>query len=733
LSLDGTPLGLGGTFTQADINAGLVVYTHNGDGATEDEFLFDATDLNNFAWVHGATFNISIIQNGLAATAAQTQAVLCNNDATGEITVTAVGLDGQYQYSLNGGPNKASNVFSGLTAGTYTVVVTGQFGFTATANSVTLTNPTAITASASVTDDDVTVTAAGGTGALEYSLNGEDFQSSNIFEDLDNGIYTVTVRDENGCTATTEAIVAVNSLLASLQVQTLISCFGGNNGTITVNVGGGQAPYEYSLNGAPFQSSNTFSGLSAGVYSVEVRDNQDFTTTTDEITLTDPAQIMASAAANLNVIIVTASGGTGALEYSINGTDFQPGNTFGNLANGDYMVTVRDANGYTTTAEVTVDVAPLTLVSVVETQGIQCFGEQTGEITVTVSGGIPPYEYALDNGTYQSSNILTGVGGGPHTVQVRDATGTVVESNPIFVQQPVQLVAVVDVTGNDAQFLAFGGTPPYTFNSDAPIPPIDLPNGDYSLTVTDVNGCTSTATFTISVPALAVTFQVVSIDACVGSAVIEVTATGGEPAYQYSLNGGAFQDSPTFTVFAGANNVRVRDAAGTIVQVPVNVQIPTPVSLSATASGDTIFAEAQFGVPPYQYSLNGGAFQDSPVFPDLADGDYTVTVQDNAGCTSTAVVTVMGSGVVEPGAAWGLTIAPNPSTGLFRLTMQSAPVSLRAEVFDAAGRMVRTLDFSPGGGQFSTMLDLQDAPQGMYLLRLTDGTNWGSVRLSVVR
>jgi len=733
LSLDGTPLGLGGTFTQADINAGLVVYTHNGDGATEDEFLFDATDLNNFAWVHGATFNISIIQNGLAATAAQTQAVLCNNDATGEITVTAVGLDGQYQYSLNGGPNKASNVFSGLTAGTYTVVVTGQFGFTATANSVTLTNPTAITASASVTDDDVTVTAAGGTGALEYSLNGEDFQSSNIFEDLDNGIYTVTVRDENGCTATTEAIVAVNSLLASLQVQTLISCFGGNNGTITVNVGGGQAPYEYSLNGAPFQSSNTFSGLSAGVYSVEVRDNQDFTTTTDEITLTDPAQIMASAAANLNVIIVTASGGTGALEYSINGTDFQPGNTFGNLANGDYMVTVRDANGCTTTAEVTVDVAPLTLVSVVETQGIQCFGEQTGEITVTVSGGIPPYEYALDNGTYQSSNILTGVGGGPHTVQVRDATGTVVESNPIFVQQPVQLVAVVDVTGNDAQFLAFGGTPPYTFNSDAPIPPIDLPNGDYSLTVTDVNGCTSTATFTISVPALAVTFQVVSIDACVGSAVIEVTATGGEPAYQYSLNGGAFQDSPTFTVFAGANNVRVRDAAGTIVQVPVNVQIPTPVSLSATASGDTIFAEAQFGVPPYQYSLNGGAFQDSPVFPDLADGDYTVTVQDNAGCTSTAVVTVMGSGVVEPGAAWGLTIAPNPSTGLFRLTMQSAPVSLRAEVFDAAGRMVRTLDFSPGGGQFSTMLDLQDAPQGMYLLRLTDGTNWGSVRLSVVR
>ena len=733
LSLDGTPLGLGGTFTQADINANLVVYTHNGDNATADEFQFDATDLNNFAWVHGATFSIVIVQNGLVANAIQTQGVLCNNGATGQITVTAVGLDGQYQYSLNGGSNQSSNVFSGLTAGTYTVVVTGQFGFTATTNPVTLINPAAIIASTSVTNDDVTVTAAGGTGTLEYSLNGVDFQSFNIFEDLANGIYTVTVRDANGCTVTALAIVAVNSLLANLGVQTPISCFGGNDGVITVTVGGGQAPFEYSLNGGPFQPSSTFSGLAAGTYSVEVHDNQNFTTTTNEITLTNPAQISASASANLNVVTVTASGGTGTFEYSLNGTDFQPGNTFGNLGNGTYTVTVRDANGCTETVEVTVDVAPLTLISVVETQGIQCFGEQTGEITVVASGGIPPYEYALDNGTYQSSNIFTGVGGGPHTVQVRDAIGTVVESNPIFVQQPVQLVAVVDVSGNDAQFLAFGGTPPYSFNSNTPIPPVNLPNGDYSLTVTDVNGCTSTATFTISVPALAVTVQVVSIDACAGSAVIQVGAAGGEPPYEYSLNGGSFQTSPTFTVFAGTNNVRVRDAAGTIVQMSVNVPIPTPVSLAASASGDTIFASAQFGVPPYQYSIDGVNFQTSPIFPDLADGDYTVTVKDDAGCISTAVVTVLGSGVVELGAAWGLTVSPNPSTGLFLLTMQSAPASLRAEVFDAAGRMVRTLDFSPGGGQFSTMLDLQDMSQGIYLLRLTDGNNWGSVRLSVVR
>src|SRR5690606_6784773 len=124
--------------------------------------------------------------NNLSASAALTQAILCHDEATGQITVTASGLDGQYEYSLNGGPNQASNVFSGLSEGTYTVVVTGQLGFTATTDPITIDNPPALSASTSVADDDVTVTATGGTGALEYSLDGTNFQASNVFENLTN-------------------------------------------------------------------------------------------------------------------------------------------------------------------------------------------------------------------------------------------------------------------------------------------------------------------------------------------------------------------------------------------------------------------------------------------------------------------------------------------------------------------------------------------------------------------
>ncbi|GAB4495365.1 MAG: hypothetical protein OHK0019_24210 [Saprospiraceae bacterium] len=733
LTLNGVPLSLGSTFTQDDIDFNLLVYIHNGDSATADVFQFDALDLNNFAWVHNAVFNIAIVQNDLAAAAAQTQGILCNNAPTGQITVTATGLDGQYEYSLNGGPNQTSNIFSNLTAGAYTVVVTGQFGFTTTTNEVVLTNPAVLSASASVNNDDVTVTATGGTAPLEYSLDGVNFQPANLFEDLANGVYTITVRDENGCTTTAQAIVAVNTLLATLEQQSPVSCVGAADGAVSVTVGGGQAPFEYSLNGGAFQTSNTFSGLPAGTYTVEVKDNQGFTATTNAVTLTDPTGINISASANLNIVTVSASGGTGALEYSLDGTNFQTSNIFGNLANGDYTVTVRDANGCTATTQVTVNVEALAVVSANVTGTILCFGDATATIQVVASGGIPPYEYALDGGAYQSNNTFNGVGGGTHFVSVRDAQGTEAQSNPFFIQQPTQLVAVANVTGNDVQFLAVGGTGPYTFNYNGPIPPVNLPNGDYILTVTDANGCSDTATFTVNLPPLSATIQTTGVDPCVPSATIEVTASGGEAPYEYSLNGGPFQSGNIFTVFSGPNNVRVRDVTGTIVQIPVSLSLPAPLQSSAMASGDSIIVSVQFGTQPYEFSLDGVNFQMSNVFPDLPNGTYTVTVKDANGCTETLIVEIDIVGVVEPGTAWGLVVSPNPGSGLFRLMMQLAPATLRAEVFDVAGRVIRTLDFAQAGGSFEAMLDLQDAPQGVYILRLTDGREWGSVRLSVMR
>lgn len=734
LLLNGAPLSVGSTFTQDDIDFNLLSYTHNGDGATGDAFQFDVVDQGTFSWLHNATFNIVILQNNLSVAAVQSQPVLCHNDANGQITVTATGLDGQYEYSLNGGANQSSNVFDGLASGDYTVVVTGQFGFTATSGTVTLGNPPAITVGTSVVADEVTVTASGGTGALEYSADGASFQTSNVLTGLANGVYTIVVRDENGCTGTAQAIVAVNSLLATLELQSPISCFNGADGVVSVTVGGGQAPLEFSINNGPFQSGNSFSGLSAGTYTVVVKDNSGATATTNPVTLSTPTAVTASASSTLNVVTASASGGTAPYEFSLNGSGFQTSNTFGSLANGLYTVTARDAKGCTATTEVSVNVGSLEVISASVSGVIPCFGDATATIEVTATGGIPPYEYALDGGAYQSSNVFSGVAAGQHVVKVRDAMGTEAQSNAFNIQQPAQLIASAVVDGNDATFSASGGTPPYTFQFNGPIPPVNLPNGDYSLIVIDGNGCTATTTFSVNLPPLTATVQTVSTDFCAPSATIQVIPSGGEGPYEYSLNGGAFGSVNTFTIFSGSNNVRVRDVTGAIVQIPVNVSLPAPVQVIASVVGDSIVAAAQLGTQPYQYSVNGGAFQQSPVFADLPNGNYLVTVKDENGCTDTVSVLVnVMVGVIEPGAAWGLVISPNPGAGLFRLEMQQAPATLRAEVFDASGRILRTLDLAPAGGQFSTLIDLQDVPQGVYVLRLTDGANWGSVRLSVVR
>lgn len=729
LSLNGTPLAVGGTFTQEDINNGVLTYTNNGDGAATDNFHFDGLDQNNDAWIHDAVFNINVIQNNLAATATETVSVSCNGGSDGQIVVDATGLDGNYSYSLNGGAGQSSNVFDGLIAGNYTVVVTGQFGFTVESNVIIIADPAAISINNVVTTNDLTVNASGGTGVLEYSLNGMGFQSSNEFLDLPNGTYTITVRDENGCTLSSDVEVNLPPLQSNIVLQQAVSCFNGDNGEIVVNVIGGFPPYTYSLNGGTAQSSNTFSNLSAGTYTVVVMD--DFGTTVEQTgyVLANPDELTLNAAVVLNAINASASGGTGTLEYSIDGANFQPANQFNNVPNGTYTVTVRDANGCTKTTEATVFVTPLS--GTLQATEILCFGG-TATLQVNAANGIPPYEYRLGNGAFQSSNIFSGLTAGSYTVTIRDASGTTLLLGPIQIDQPTQLGVTVTVVGNDGNVIISGGVAPYSFLSNAPNPDLqNLPNGTYSVTATDGNGCSATTTFTVNVMPLTVTSLVEHVSCFGGSdGTVTVNAAGGVPPYEYSVGGSPFQTGNVFNNLpAGNYPVVVRDAGGNQLTGSVMVSQPAVLDLSATSAGSTLTATANGGTTPYQYSLNGGTAQSSGVFPNLTPGTYTVLVTDANGCTDVVNNVVVTTGTIEPGAEWGMSVAPNPSAGLFVISLHHAPQALRAEVYDATGRLLQSTEIQSPGGQSVTTLDLQQLPQGTYLLRLTDGKEWGGVRL----
>jgi SprB repeat/HYR domain len=310
--------------------------------------------------------------------------IACNGGTT-TLTATPTGAAGTVEYSITGGaPFQAGNTFT-VPAGTYTVTAreVANPTCTATATAVIIGQPTAVTASGVVSTPiavfggtgSITVTAAGGTaGTTTYVIaSGTTINTTGattgIFTGLLSGTYTF-IATKNGCPSAASAGVTLADPAACILTGVTASagtilCNGGTT-TLTATASPSGPTYEYSLNGGAYQSGNTFT-VGAGTYTVTAREaaNTGCTATSSSVTVAQPTAITASAAAGTitcgaatTTLTVTASGGTGALQYSLNGGAFQAGNTFA-VSVGAYVVTVRDANNCTVnTTSVTVTSTP---------------------------------------------------------------------------------------------------------------------------------------------------------------------------------------------------------------------------------------------------------------------------------------------------------------------------------------------------------------------------------------
>lgn len=647
LLLDGVVQNAGDTFTQDDINKNKISYQHTGDNTfTQDHFIFDVFNSGG-GWLSGRTFNINILTNTLAVTALVTKEISCFNAGDAQITVSAAGGIAPYQYQLDNSSFQASNVFNNVVAGAHTITIRDANNFTRTSGTINIANPAQIIVSANVSNDDITVNASGGSGNLLFSINGVDFQTSNQFNDLPNGSYTITAKDENECTATTTVIVAVNTLVVSAAQRDAITCHNDTDGSIEIMAGGGNPPYQYSLDGGTYQLSNIFSGLGAGTYTVTVKDANDIVGTTNAVTLANPSAIIVSPSVNGNTVTINASGGTGTLRYSLNATDFQASNVFGNLANGAYTVTVQDANGCTETADF--DILTNTLsVSVLITNYITCHGSDNGAIRVNVSGGRAPFEYSLNGGTYQSSALFSGLDGGDYTVTVRDADGFLKETSIVTLEEPAALTANSQVMGYAVTILAQGGTPPYqyslnngqSFQSGNEFDPV--PSGDYNALVKDFNDCIFSLSVTVNVAPLTLDAEVTQGIRCFGqnNGLVTLSAAGGVAPYEYSLDGQTFQSSPIFSnLYSGSYTFTVRDAGGITITADVILIEANPLQVSLGVSNASIIVSAWGGAGGFQYSLNGGIFQLDSIFAGIQSGrTYNIDVLDANGCiTSTSI------------------------------------------------------------------------------------------------
>ncbi len=390
---------------------------------------------------------------------------------------------------------------------------------------------------------------------------------------------------------------------------------------------------------------------------------------------------------------------------------------------------------------------------------ILCKGKATGSITVNATGGTPPYQYSLDNLTWQTANVFYGLLAGDYTVYVKDANGcappdgvqTVTINEPpttVFISNPVETNPILNnqSTGSIAIDVTDGVTPySYSWTYDNPngqtntFKPTDedittLFAGTYTIVVTDANGCSATASFTlVDPPVLVPTINVDQDIKCFGAStgILSASASGGRPGYtyQWSKNGSFLSSNQQITnLNAGDYRLVVTDQDGLGGSQEVSYILTQPTSalvasvnainstcfgandgsITITASGGTPFANPS---PTYTYSWTkeGNPITNSTAFiNNLAPGNYSCTITDQNGCTTTLNnITIEEPPVIE--------ILFSNSTDLLDASNPTGAISV-----SAAGGL-GTLTYSWDNN--ATTASISGLFAGTYTLTVTDVAN----------
>jgi gliding motility-associated-like protein len=630
------------------------------------------TDSNGCATTAAATINQPAI---IAATAANTD-VSCYGGSNGKIWVAASGGTAPYVYSWNTSPAQSADTAFGVGAGTYTATVTDSRGCAVTA-SATVLQPAALSIATTHTNilcsggagGSATALPTGGTAPYTYSWNSAPVQTTSTAAGLPAGSHTVTVTDLNGCIATASVTLTQPPLLTAATAKTDVACSGGANGTATVVPSGGNAPYTYSWNTLPAQTTATAAGLPAGSYTVTIADSAGCTaaasvniTQPQAITITTSRTDVACFGQTNGTATAAAAGGTPPYAYSWSTSPVQASATAAGLPAGSYTATVTDAKGCTASASVSI--AQPTMLNVVTAQtGVSCKGGTNGSATVVPSGGIPPYTYRWSTTPAQTGVAATNLAAGTYTVTVTDSSGCT-KTATVSITEPAALSAAAagtnvgchGGTNGTATVTASGGTSPYAYSWNTTPAQITttaagLTAGSYTATVTDANNCMATASVTITQPA-ALTIAHTKTDAsCFGSAngTATISPSGGSLPYSYSWNTSPAQAASTATGLpAGTYQVTVTDGGGCTIAANVTVNQPALLTGNITTTALTCYgnktgaatAGVSGGTGPYTYSWNTVPVQTAATITNLAAGAYTLSVTDAHGCSLALATTV---------------------------------------------------------------------------------------------
>ncbi len=697
--IDVDALGGTGDLTYTLWPDGSVSQVNNGEftGLSANTYYVTVTDTNSCPEDTSATFTI-VNPDLLVVDSTDFTNITCQDEDDGTITTyISGGTAGTFVYTLTpGGDNNNTGFFDNLVADTYTVTVEDTNGCIAVSNSITITNPPGFTITSldstnvscnGLSNGSISINAIGGTGTINYTLNPGSIPSlTGSFTGLSGGKYTISISDNNVCELTTDTITIIDPDVISIQIEdfTNITCNDENDGVIDVTAIGGTGNLTYTLwpDGTSSQTNNgEFTNLSENSYFVVITDENGCPEDTSNIyNIVNPLVLVIDNQTSTNstcydcdngTISVDASGGTGLLTYTLLplGTSNNTGE-FSGLSPGNYTVTVIDEHGCIVSSNEFIISEPEMFLIITETStNLTCHNSNDGTVIVTVSGGVSPYTYTLNQtGASQDSGVFINLSPDIYTVTVIDFNGNTITSSDLPVVNPdeitIQSAQGTDITCynlNDGiiEVQATGGTGnlTYTLWPDGSISKINdgeftgLSEDTYHVKVVDENLCPEATSQDIIIinPAELIIDTILPTDVTCNNAndgIIQVIVSGGTGDYSYillpsgtnsptglftGLSGGVYSlqinDSNSCQVISG--NIEITDPT------PINV-IVNPQNISCNGNGDGVIEiTANGGTGSLTYSVDNGLnYQSSALFFNLVPNTYNVIVKDSNNCLS---------------------------------------------------------------------------------------------------
>ncbi|NPA67671.1 MAG: T9SS type A sorting domain-containing protein [Chlorobi bacterium] len=594
----------------------------------------------------------------------------CGN-SDGAVNITVTGQNTPFVYNWSNGEHTQD--ISSLSAGTYSCTVTDDEGCTENIEA-TVNN---ITATLSLDGYSLTNEVCGnGQGAIDITVSGTEtpfsfsWNNGETTEDISGlsaGTYTCEITDASGC-----KIIAgpytVNDYAGTLSVDNIDKTdeqCGDASGAIDITVSGGTIPYSFSWSNG--ETTEDISGLSAGIYTFTVTDNNNCSISNDVEILNDAGDLRLDSYDktdetcnnNNGAIDVTVSGGNAPLNFLWN--TGQTTEDIDNLNEGIYRLTITDADNCTLVTQDFYIINSSGDISIT-TEDItdETCGLSNGAIDITAENGQAPYEFAWSNGA--DTEDITNISAGNYSVTVTDNIGCTY-SETFTINNITNGFEISDANITDEScgtsdgtidITVSGGTTPYSFswsNGETTEDVSGLSAGTYTVTVSDNAGCSVTNSYDVMnvTTGLEITLIEKQDDYCNNhTGFINLNIHDGEAPYTIIWSNGATTENIN-NLAAGTYTVNVTDNSGCATSSEYHITNEINENLGITniivtddvcnqGNGKIEFSPLTPGT--YTYKLNDANDTDTPVFENLNADDYVISVHDADGCAVSEDVTV---------------------------------------------------------------------------------------------